>query len=49
MKRGHDIRAPQVDDEGSETEESDDNTADVSIKQPSKFSESLAIEVNHKA
>ncbi|KAN0141246.1 hypothetical protein V8E53_001002 [Lactarius tabidus] len=39
------FHAPPVDDDGTETEDSaDDDTAEVSLKHPSKFSESLAIE-----
>ncbi|KAN0129043.1 hypothetical protein V8E53_013193 [Lactarius tabidus] len=39
------FHAPPVDDDGTETEDSaDDDTAEVSLKHPSKFLESLAIE-----
>jgi hypothetical protein len=40
---------PEVDDEGSETEEDlidDDHTDELSLRHPNKFSESLAIEVS---
>jgi hypothetical protein len=41
------FHAPPVDNNGTETEEStDDDTTEVNHKLPSKFSESLAIEVS---
>jgi hypothetical protein len=43
------FHAPPVDDENSETDDDsmeDDNTVEFALKQPNKFSESLAIEVS---
>jgi hypothetical protein len=43
------FHAPPVDDENSETDDNsmeDDNTVEFALKQPNKFSESLAIEVS---